>query len=132
MAKKISKEEIERSRNKVLAELTRHVGEANAIGMGELYSAVFNRTWNNRISDTRPLRKVITDLRKEGVPIGSTTSNVGGGYFLPAAGSELSEYLGRIRKRALKALFMESQIRKISLGELLGQMRLNLGEGTEK
>ena len=127
MAKKISKEEMQRRKTQVLTELTRHVGEANAIGMGELYSSVFNRPWNNRISDTRPLRRVITDLRNEGVPIGSTPSNVGGGYYLPAAGSELIEYLGRIRKGALKMLFMESQIRKISLAELLGQMRLNLG-----
>ncbi len=60
--------EAEARRTRVLTILASHIGSYNAIGMGELYEAVFDRPWTDRISDTRALRKVVTDLRAEGVP----------------------------------------------------------------
>ncbi|MFH2011700.1 MAG: hypothetical protein ABIJ37_03195 [Pseudomonadota bacterium] len=111
----------------VLSVLSSHIGREKAIDMGDLYSQVFGKDYSNKISDTRGLRSVITLLRKDGVPICSTTSKNGGGYYLAGAGSELEDYLSRIRRRALKALWMESKIRKIGLAELLGQMQMNLG-----
>jgi len=62
-------------RNRLLAELTSHVGEANAIGMPALYQAVFDRPWSNRINDTRHVRRLITIMRGEGVPICSVSSS---------------------------------------------------------
>jgi hypothetical protein len=117
------------ARMRLLAELTSHIGEANAIGMAELYEAVFERPWSHRINDTRKLRKVVTDMRAEGVPICSTAVRDGGGYYLAAAGSELVSYLRRGERRALAILSRNAKIKKVSLPNYLGQLKLNM-EGT--
>ncbi|HOL44534.1 MAG TPA: hypothetical protein PK659_09800 [Methanothrix sp.] len=118
--------ERERLRSLVLSVLAGHIGSHNAIGMGELYEEVFGEPWHNRINDTRAIRQIITDLRSEGVPICSVTSQDGGGYYLAAAGSELADYLRRAERRALKILKRNAQIKKISLPDYLGQLRLNM------
>jgi hypothetical protein len=113
-------------RAKLLTELSRHVGEINAIGMAELYEAVFGTTWRHRINDTKKLRELVTEMRNEGIPICSVPSCTGGGYFLASAGSELKSYTERDKRRALRILARVSRIEKISLPELLGQMRLRM------
>jgi len=119
-------------RGTILAELASHIGEPNAIGMGELYELVYGEQWSNRINDTRALRKVITDLRGEGVPICSVAASYGGGYFLAAAGSELAGYLRKSERRALKILKRNATIKKISLPDYLGQMKLNMEGGHDE
>jgi hypothetical protein len=94
--------------------------------MGELYEEVFEKTYEQRINDTRALRKLITRLRREGTPICSVTGTQGGGYFIASAGSELDDYCKRLRKKALKGLQQEAILRRTTLGQLIGQMALNL------
>lgn len=113
-------------RNRLLAALTSHIGETNAIGMAELYEAVFERPWDNRINDTRNLRKLITVMREDGLPICSVSSSDGGGYYLASAMSELTQYLRKAEIRALKILSRNAKIKKVSLPEYLGQMKLNM------
>lgn len=112
---------------RVMIELANHIGKQNAIGMAELYETVFGEPWTHRINDTRDLRQVITDLREEGTPICSAVGTDGGGYYLAAAKSELTEYTGAQERRALKILARVSRIRRISLPDYLGQIRLNMG-----
>jgi hypothetical protein len=119
-------------RMRLLAVMTDHIGGHKAIGMAELYEAVYGESWKNRINDTRKLRTLITDLRKDGVAICSDSSTTGGGYYLPAAGSELTGYLRNSKIRALKILSRVSQMQKISLPELLGQMRLEMEGDNDK
>ena len=118
-------------RNRLYGELTSHIGEANAIGMAELHETVFDRPWHNRINDTRDLRHLITDLRAEGVPICSTTSQDGGGYYLAAAGSELVDYIRRAERRALSILKRNARIKKITLPNYLGQIKLGMEVGDD-
>ncbi len=118
-----------RRKGLVTAALASHIGETHAIGMGELYEEIYGEPWANRINDTRALRKVITDLRSEGVPICSVATTYGGGYYLAAAGSELTGYLRRSEIRALKILKRNARIKKISLPDYLGQMKLNMEGG---
>ncbi len=118
-------------RARLLTELSRHVGEINAIGMAELFEAVFGENWRNRINDTRKIRLLVTKLRREGVPICSVSSRSGGGYYLAAAGSELKGYTERLKRRALRGLYIASLIERISLPEMLGQMRIRMTEGTD-
>ncbi len=113
----------------ILAELSSHIGEPNAIGMGELYELVYGEPWSNRINDTRALRTVIEWMRSEGIPICSVASANGGGYYIAAAGSELANYLRRDERRALKILKRCATIKKISLPDYLGQMKLNMEGG---
>ena len=120
----------EEATSKILMVLSRHVGIEKALDMGDLYSRVFGEPYTHKINHTRRLRTIITALRQKGVPIGSTAAKNGGGYYIVRAGSELDEYCGRLRRAALRKLFMESKLRKISMGELLGQMRLNFCRGS--
>ncbi len=122
---------IERLKTPTLAELTNHIGEFNAIGMAELYKAVTGESWDNRINDTRAIRRVITALRREGVPICSSAAQNGGGYYLAAAGSELRGYLRRQKLRALKILARNAKIQKTSLPNYLGQLRLEMEGGDD-
>lgn len=111
---------------KLLAELSLHIGELNAIGMAELYKKVFGAEWSNKINDTREIRKLITIMRREGIPICSVSAQNGGGYYLASAGSELINYLSRSEHRALNILARNARIKRISLPEYLGQMKLNM------
>lgn len=122
--------DIEKYKYRTLSTLANHTGSINAIGMAELYETIFHRDWSNRINDTRKLRTVITVMRNEGVPICSVSAKNGGGYYLAAAGSELTGYLDRAEHRALKVLARNARIKRIALPEYLGQMKLNL-EGEE-
>ncbi len=117
-------------RARLMTELSRHVGEINAIGMAELYEAVYFKSWRHRINDTKLLRELITELRDEGVPICSASASSGGGYYLAAGGSELTNYLRRNEIRALKILQRNSRIKRISLREYWGQMGLRM-EGSD-
>lgn len=127
---KPDKENIDKHKARLLAELSRHIGAHNAIGMGELYCRVFDKVWMHKINDTRHLRTVVTLLRNEGVPICSASDKNTGGYYLASAGSELENYCSRIRRRGITALMMEAKIRKTALPELLGQIQLSLGKGS--
>ncbi|PKN35624.1 MAG: hypothetical protein CVU61_02040 [Deltaproteobacteria bacterium HGW-Deltaproteobacteria-19] len=114
------------NRMRLLGKLTEHIGAHNAVGMAELYEAVFGRPWNHKINDTRDLRHLVTILREEGVPICSVSSQSGGGYYLAAAGSELTDYLRRGERRALSILSRNARIKKISLPNYLGQIKLGM------
>ena len=116
-------------RNKLLAELSGHVSEPNAISMTELFETVYERPWHDRVNDTRNIRELITVMREEGVPICSSFSQNGGGYYLAAAGSELANYLRKTERRALLILMRNAKIKKISLPNYLGQLKLET-EGT--
>lgn len=113
-------------RSRMLATLTGHIGAPHAIGMAALYEAVFDRPWQHRINDTRALRRLVTTMRSEGVPICSVSSSDGGGYYLAAAGSELANYLRRTERRALLILQRNARIKRISLPNYLGQLKLNM------
>lgn len=117
------KDDLKELKAKLAWVLMEHIGEEKAIGMGELYEKVYGKPWRNRINNTRPLRHLITDLRREGKRVCSN----GSGYYLAAVESELEDYLARRRKRALTELGLEAAMRRKSLPELLGQLSLDLG-----
>jgi hypothetical protein len=125
MTEKIDTDQV-RYRTRVLSLMMNHIGAHNAIGMGELFQEVWGGIWEHRINDTRALRQLITDLRAEGVPICSVSHKSGGGYYLAAAGSELTQYLRRSEVRALKILMRNAKIKNVSLPNYLGQIKLNM------
>ena len=114
------------NRNRLKSAMFDHVGEVNAISMTALYEAVFERPWNDRINDTRALRHLITALREDGVPICSTSSQHGGGYYIAAAGSEFIDFLRKTERRALLILMRNARMKKVSLPEYLGQLKLDM------
>jgi hypothetical protein len=123
---KMSVEQYNAVKSSVQTLLTRHIGPGNGIGMGELYHAATGKPWANRINDTRVLRKIITELRRDGAAICSDVAN---GYYLAQTAEDLSAHCGRLRKSALKKLALEARLRRIALPDLVGQIALELGNG---
>jgi hypothetical protein len=124
--KKEDKFTVSELRNRLLEVLTQHIGREKAIGMGELYEQVYGEPWQHRINDTRALRYLITDLRRRGVRICSVPYKGGGGYYLAAAGSELIDYVARLKVQGLRKLAQAAAIQQVGLPELLGQIKLTL------
>ena len=125
-SEKRTEADLEAAKTRLLMSMMGHVGKANAIGMGELYQKAFQSDWNHRINDTRALRKILTQIRREGVPICSSCDRSGGGYWIASAGSDLETHCKKMRTRALKILAAEACIRKMTLAELFGQLQLEI------
>jgi hypothetical protein len=122
----------ESRKEKLLRVLYDHVGKDKAIGADALYLEVFGETPKDKITGTRALRRLITDLQESGVAIASCSDADSGGYYIPAVGSERETYLMHVRGRGLRILAREAKMRKISTSELLGQIQLNLaGEASQ-
>lgn len=122
---RMTQEELDAARLKLSMTLLRHVGPNNKIGMGELYSSVFGKPWANRINDTRKLRDLIMELRADGMPVMSDCAS-NGGYWIAASASEINAWCDRTKARALSMLGRAANMKKVSLPDYLGQMRLEL------
>ena len=112
---------------KILYELSKHVGSGKAIEQSELYEKVFGKKIINKHNQARFLRRLIEELRKEGIPIVASTERDGGGYFLAAAEKELENYCAKIRKRALKLLTIEAKLKNKTLPEVVAEIAMLLG-----
>ena len=109
---------------RALQVLIQHIGQMNAVDMGDLYRKVFNAEFKNKINDTRKIRQIITALRYEGMPIADCST----GYYM-AYGSEFLAWKDRRKHKALKILKMIAPMESLTVKELLGQMALNLEGG---
>lgn len=118
------------NRHRLLAELSNHIGAINAISMTALYEAVFNRPWNDHVNDTRVLRKLVTLMREDGEPICSASTREGG-YYLAAAGSEMADFLRKTERRALRILKRNAAMKKNSLPNYLGQLKIEMEADTD-
>ena len=129
--KKITKQDIDQAKLRLYMIMLQHIGPSQKIGMGELYEQVFGRPWNNRINDTRQIRMLITQMKKEGQAVMSSSSPINGGYWIAASGSELDAFVKKDKLRALKILSRISNMKKVSLPELMGQMLIEWNDGNE-
>lgn len=117
--------------SRLMMTMMRHPGRAKAIGMGELYEEIYGEPWQHRINDTRKLRKLITFARRRhGLPICSSASPGGGGYWLASVDTELEDYTKRMTAKAVKLLSQVSVMKKMSMPELLGQLKLSFSGET--
>ena len=129
--KKITKQDLDQAKMRLYMIMLQHIGPSQKIGMGELYEQVFGRPWNNRINDTRQIRMLITQMKKEGQAVMSSSSPINGGYWIAASGSELDAFVKKDKLRALKILSRISNMKKVSLPELMGQMLIEWNDGNE-
>lgn len=70
----------------------------------------------------RQLRTLIGALREEGMAICATPET---GYYLAVTPAELQESCKFLHNRAMRSLLLASRMQKISLPDLLGQLKLN-------
>jgi hypothetical protein len=75
------------------------------------------------IADERRIRKTIEHLRREGVPICSTAR----GYFMAADAQDLAKSMEYSDSYALSILTRTAKQRKITMLDLLGQLKLKFG-----
>ena len=94
--------------------LAAHQGRENGICARDLAAAIS--------VSPRQLRKLISAARDEGMAICGKPAS---GYFVPTTPEELNESCAFLEHRALHSLRVLSRMRKVSLPDLLGQLKLN-------
>lgn len=70
----------------------------------------------------RDLRSLVGELREQGIAICATPET---GYYLAVTPEELQECCKFLHDRAMRSLLLASRMEKISLPDLLGQLKLN-------
>lgn len=70
----------------------------------------------------RDLRTLVGQLREQGIAICATPET---GYYMAVTPEELQESCKFLHDRALRSLLLASRMQKISLPDLLGQLKLN-------
>lgn len=108
------------TRDQVLAALARHVGQARGVRIDRLVAEITGCLLRSD-GHERKVRELVSDLREQGVAICARPET---GYFIAETAEELEESCRFLRARAMHSLVLESKLRKITLPELLGQLRL--------
>ena len=70
----------------------------------------------------RHMRGLVSVLREEGIAICATPET---GYYMAVTPDELQESCKFLHRRAMRSLVLASRMQKISLPDLLGQLKLN-------
>lgn len=94
--------------------LSQHQGQDKGIGAGALSTKAG--------LSQRQLRKLISALRDEGIAICGKPNT---GYFMAVTPEELQQSCAFLEHRALHSLRVLSRMKKVSLPDLLGQLKLN-------
>jgi len=105
----------------VLAELCLHIGKAKGVTCKSLAMAI--RGGYASPADLRRIRYVVEALRLEGHHICAHPSL---GYFIATTDKELNETCNYLVNRAMKSLAQVSRMKRISLPDIHGQMRLKV------
>ena len=100
-------------KSSLLTVLSHHIGKGNGISVMKLHlqTQILPRT----------IRLLISELREDGHAICGTPKD---GYYIAATAEELEETCRFIRRRSMHGLRMESQMRKIPMADLLGQLHV--------
>lgn len=102
------------TRSNVLSVLARYIGKENGIKV--------ERLAHEAGCTPRQARALVTELREEGVPVCAHPST---GYFMAANDAELQRYfIAFLESRAMRSLHLIARVKRISLPDLLGQLRL--------
>lgn len=104
----------------VLGALGGHVGENNGISGDRLARKITGSALRALFAERR-VREAITELRNEGFHICGHPST---GYFLAANGDELDRTCAFLYARAMASLQQIAKMKRVSLPDLRGQLRL--------
>lgn len=107
----------------LIAVLSRHIGARNGISVTELARAVFGPGAGP--GDERRVRKLVTELRGQGEHICADPRN---GYFIAANDEELDQTCRFLHDRAMTSLTQISAMKRVSLPDLAGQLRIRMEE----
>lgn len=105
----------------LLTFLAKHQGKANGITAKDLVAEI-NASGRAKTAP-RLLRRAIEKLRSEGHHVCAHPST---GYYLAVTQKEIDETITYLHGRAMCSLHQIAAMKRVSVGELLGQMRLQL------
>lgn len=107
----------------VLGVLGGHIGEKNGITGEQLArKATGIDRWDERdLRTERLVRKLIQELRNEGFHICGTPD---AGYFMAATAEELDRTCSFLYSRAMASLTQIARMKKVSVPDLRGQLKL--------
>lgn len=108
------------TRESVLEALQDHIGTARGVTAVQLVMEIRGRFDSER--QTRALRKIIEQLRREGFHVCGHPSN---GYYMAASDAELIATCNFLYDRAMTTLSQVAAMRRVSLPDLKGQLRIN-------
>lgn len=97
----------------VLNALAGHQGRDKGIGAADLARKAGGTP--------RSLRRFISELREEGIAICGHPST---GYYMATTPEELNASCAYLEHRALHSLRLLSRMRKVSLADLMGQLKI--------
>lgn len=100
--------------NQVLNALATHQGRDQGVSAKDLAARLG--------VPPRHLRKFISELREQGLAICGRPHT---GYFMAVTPEDLQESCSFLEHRAIHSLRLLSRMKKVSLPDLLGQLRLN-------
>lgn len=103
----------------VLAALSRHIGAERGVSVRELTREVLEAP--GEAADERAVRHAIQELRERGHHVCAHPST---GYFLAATDEELNRTCLYLTERAMCSLRQVAAMKKVSLPDLKGQLRL--------
>lgn len=106
--------------NALLNHMQHHNGRENGVSAHRLADLLDTHD--------RAVRALITEAREAGHAICGTPKD---GYFMAATPAELEETCAFLRSRAMHSLHLESQLRRIPLVDLLGQMQFPFTQAQE-
>lgn len=80
-----------------------------------------------RVDQTRVIRWLVEELRRDGCPIGFKGGRCGG-YFWARSDDELAPTINTFHSRALSGLRQEAALKRIPMSEVIEQHQLELKE----
>lgn len=107
------------TRDTLLAALRHHIGRRHGVTATALCREVLGDTPTP--ADERRLRELVVELRMEGNHVCAHPRD---GYFLAANVNELEETIGFLRSRSMSGLQQISRMTRVSIPDLVGQMRM--------
>lgn len=116
------------TKNEVVAALSKHVGKSKGVSSTYLLSEITGHDKHYH-ADDRYLRKMITELRLEGMHICSSPAY---GYYIAADEKELKETCELLFIRSMKTLRQITAMKNIAMPDLRGQLHLQLQKKESK
>ena len=107
----------------LLAVLSRHIGSRRGISAAALARAVYGP--GAGAGDERRIRHMVAELRAQGEHICADPRH---GYFIAKTEAELDDTCRFLYDRAMTSLSQISAMKRVSLPDLAGQLRIRMEE----
>ncbi|MHB9074634.1 MAG: hypothetical protein ACYC6G_14045 [Desulfobaccales bacterium] len=117
------------AKSRLLAEMSRHLGEANVIGAGDLFGIVMQRPHKgNKITGCRALRDLMEEVKYvDGVLIAFSRSPQKPGYYIPV-GSEREKFFDNEDETIKRKIGNLARLKRVSAAAYAGQLALTMQE----